>query len=135
MTYKQYINSRAWKAKRRQFLTEHLKYCRCFCCRDDMVYGKDIIHIHHHHYRNFKYEKMSDLSALCQGCHAKVHRLNRTFKINLDKCHITLRRIVRKKSNLTKTKKLLAKSSSFMFSKFENTITSLEIQLKPFDNL
>jgi len=132
MTYKQYIQSAEWRKKRHEFLTEHLKYLKCSCCKTFLVYRKDRIHVHHKTYRNFANEKMKDLSALCFDCHIKVHILNRFHKIELYRCHFILRRIIRKSKKLEMMKKGLRVCSSSKFKSTLKIIKIIEKQIYPF---
>ena len=95
MTYKQDINSREWKLKRLQYLCNSNGFIKCFCCRKELFFGEESIHVHHKTYKNFQNENLKDLLSLCPECHIKIHKLNRSFGIELDKCHRILRKTMR----------------------------------------
>lgn len=71
MPYKDYLKTDHWYHLRRQIL-KAAEY-RCQLC-----YRKDLpIHVHHRTYVRRGRERLSDLIALCERCHAKFHdRLN-----------------------------------------------------------
>ena len=63
--YRSYLNSDAWKAKRAQVLKAAGGKCRrC---------GARATEVHHETYKRIFNERLSDLTALCRGCHEKEH--------------------------------------------------------------
>ncbi|MYF56073.1 HNH endonuclease [Candidatus Poribacteria bacterium] len=66
--YRVYLNSKEWKAKRRKVLK--MAGYRCRKC------GATATEVHHETYKRIFNEKITDLTALCSGCHRRIH--NRT---------------------------------------------------------
>ena len=64
-TYRDYILSPAWDAKRKEKLEEQDRTCE--------ICGKEAVTAHHLHYRTLGKERMKDLQALCWECHSKKH--------------------------------------------------------------
>jgi DnaB-like helicase N terminal domain len=67
--YSEYLNSDAWKAKRRKVLDR----CGGLCegCREDRV-----TEIHHLTYAHVGDELLFELVGLCDACHERAHRSN-----------------------------------------------------------
>jgi len=67
-SYKDYINSPAWSAKRELAFKHHGRECkRCA--------STHFLHVHHKTYKNFKNENIeNDLIPLCKPCHKKLHK-------------------------------------------------------------
>ena len=63
--YINYINSKAWKEKRKEKLSVQN------CC--EMCGNSESLHVHHNNYANFKNEKMEDLNVVCSKCHSDIH--------------------------------------------------------------
>ena len=65
-SYREYMNSPAWKEKRRQKFREADWKCeRC---------GSAVnLSVHHVSYNHLKDEPMDDLVVLCRDCHAAIH--------------------------------------------------------------
>ena len=66
--YIAYLNSKAWKAKKKLMFGKFGKSCQA--CRNTKK-----IDVHHLHYRNFGDELLQDLMVLCRKCHSDVHKL------------------------------------------------------------
>lgn len=66
MPYSQYLKSNHWKALRRKVLYE-----ACFKCQ--LCNGTDRLNVHHRTYDRRGNEALSDLTVLCESCHAKFH--------------------------------------------------------------
>ena len=63
-TYKEYLDSPAWKMKRDDVMKRDGDQCVC---------GAQATVVHHKTYCNIGKEPLSDLVALCQECHERVH--------------------------------------------------------------
>jgi DNA-directed RNA polymerase subunit RPC12/RpoP len=67
-----YISSRAWAEKRREFRawwsSTHTGGWCCARCG-----SKQLLHVHHTSYRNFGHEALEDLLPLCATCHSQIH--------------------------------------------------------------
>ena len=63
--YRRYLQSDAWKAKRKSVL--QAAGFRCRRC------GAPATEVHHETYKRIYNERMSDLTALCSNCHEAVH--------------------------------------------------------------
>jgi len=63
--YKAYLQSDAWKEKRKQKLIYSNYECQICCSKRDLQ-------VHHKHYRNIGYETLDDLIVLCKTCHELV---------------------------------------------------------------
>lgn len=132
MTYKEYINSNKWKLKRLQYLSNNNGFIVCFCCRKELFFGEEPIHVHHKTYKNFQYEDLKDLLSLCPTCHVKIHKLNRSLGVELDKCHRILRKAIRN-TLLLKEKTDSLKTLDPKKKKSEKyVIYQMKRQLKPF---
>ena len=71
--YRQYLQSDAWKAKRKSVL--QAAGFRCRRC------GAPATEVHHETYKRIYNERMSDLTALCSNCHEAAHtRTSRSGK-------------------------------------------------------
>ena len=64
-SYKRYLASDEWKAKRNTILK--MAGYRCRIC------GKRATQVHHETYRRVFNEKLTDLTALCNLCHQRKH--------------------------------------------------------------
>ena len=64
--YKRYRKSRRWQAKRRTILKRAGYKCRK-CGR------RHATQVHHETYRRIGRERLSDLTAVCGGCHKRIH--------------------------------------------------------------
>lgn len=64
--YATYIQSAAWKAKRKQALLYHGNECKV--CKSTLE-----LTVHHKTYTRLGREKMKDLEVLCVGCHGDLH--------------------------------------------------------------
>lgn len=67
--YLEYIESKAWEAKKAEFRASPLCQNKCYVCG----YGKRI-HIHHDCYDRLGKEALTDLLELCNSCHMELHR-------------------------------------------------------------
>ena len=65
-TYREYLDSPQWRAKRRWALRRLGR--KCSVCG-----SRDRLHVHHKTYKNLFREKLEDLQILCAGCHANTH--------------------------------------------------------------
>jgi hypothetical protein len=72
MNYKEYLESRDWKEKRKLKL---LKGKGCGIC------GSCKVDIHHLNYKNLTDVDMTDLRRLCRRCHFLAHDLFKQGKI------------------------------------------------------
>ena len=63
--YRRYLQSDAWKAKRKSVL-QATGY-RCLRC------GEPATEVHHETYKRIYNERLSDLTALCSNCHEAAH--------------------------------------------------------------
>lgn len=66
ITYKQYLKTSHWQAKRREVLEWAGHSCQ-------LCNSKKILHVHHRNYDNLWNEQLSDLIVLCKKCHEKHH--------------------------------------------------------------
>ena len=66
--YQAYINSPAWRAKRKSKLAA--VGFRCEKCKITKYSAK--LEVHHLHYDTFKHERMEDLQVLCPKCHKQA---------------------------------------------------------------
>lgn len=66
MDYQQYLDSDRWKEKRDRIIKKAGGKCR-FC-------GKPATAVHHETYKRRGREKDVDLTAVCNHCHAMLHR-------------------------------------------------------------
>lgn len=64
--YHEYINSAAWRRKRRWALRELGYAC-------DECGGDHILQVHHRHYQTLGREQLHDLRVLCRDCHGVKH--------------------------------------------------------------
>ena len=110
--YSAYMNSEHWQLKKKAF-----KECKLFkgCCQ--ICSEKDNLHIHHKSYTRLGKEYLSDLVALCESCHFKLHELLDESDKHGKAYHQTLIRKLRKKNNKknkkpTGKKKLTKKQKS-----------------------
>ena len=72
-TYKDYLKSKRWKAKRKRCYDFYKG--KCTKCKKHIHIKR--AHIHHLHYKNFYYEKPKrDIILLCYKCHHKKHDLS-----------------------------------------------------------
>ena len=63
--YRRYLQSDAWKAKRKSVLqVAGFRCCRC---------GAPVTEVHHETYKRIYKERLSDLTALCSKCHEAAH--------------------------------------------------------------
>jgi hypothetical protein len=76
IAYGRYINSPAWRARRRRFLDRYGEHCRA-CGSTDRV------QVHHKTYDHLGAELDEELVALCEACHSNVHKLERDLGITL----------------------------------------------------
>jgi len=65
-SYKEYLTSDAWKAKRKAVLIRD--GLRCQLCGHDKN-----LHVHHITYERIYLEDLEDLITVCQRCHENVH--------------------------------------------------------------
>jgi len=63
--YQKYLQSDAWQQKRASILKLAGYTCR-WC-------GARATEVHHDTYKRIYRERLSDLTALCRGCHEKAH--------------------------------------------------------------
>lgn len=103
INYAKYMASAKWLARKDAFFRKHGR--RCKACK-----ATKLIELHHRSYANFTNEKDADLVALCEGCHALVHYLQRKNGLSLiDATDLVLRppkkrSIVRSKREATRHK-------------------------------
>lgn len=76
--YDGYISSPQWAAKRQDYFSRHSCECRS-CGASDGV----LIHLHHITYERLFNEPDNDLMPLCNKCHAALHLVHRSFKMNV----------------------------------------------------
>lgn len=68
--YRQYLESKQWKAKRKRKLNQ-VGWC-CESC--GVAHQKGVIlDVHHLTYERVTRERLSDLQVLCRPCHARRH--------------------------------------------------------------
>ena len=68
-SYRSYLESDAWKEKRKDVLQAAGYQCeKC---------GKPATEVHHKTYKRIYHEPLSDLIALCSECHGAVHSKRR----------------------------------------------------------
>ena len=65
VNYYAYLKSDKWKEKRKQVL--EIARGKCEKC------GKLASEVHHETYKRLGHEWLIDLTALCRGCHSKIH--------------------------------------------------------------
>ena len=65
-SYRRYRKSRRWQAKRRIILKR--AGCRCRKCGN-----RRATQVHHETYKRIGKERLSDLTAVCGGCHKRIH--------------------------------------------------------------
>jgi len=82
--YKEYLKSKHWKNKRKEFYktTE----AKCSWCGETKN-----LNLHHLTYDNIGNEKLEDLICLCASCHKKLHQETDKFKVK--------RKPIKKKKN------------------------------------
>jgi 5-methylcytosine-specific restriction endonuclease McrA len=66
VNYYAYIESKAWKKRRKAFLDAVGRAC-------DICGSTEKIQVHHRTYVNLGCERDADLQPLCQGCHENQH--------------------------------------------------------------
>ena len=96
-TYDEYIQSPQWKAKRGEAFNHYGK--RCSLCG-----AKSKLQIHHIHYRNFRHEKVEDLTVLCESCHNAYEKRKRRRGSGDQKTYLLTREIGKTKRELKKTR-------------------------------
>lgn len=64
--YKSYLKSNRWKSKRNRIMKKSGGRCR--------LCGKTATHVHHETYRRRGRERDTDLTAVCDPCHTRLHR-------------------------------------------------------------
>lgn len=67
VNYKQYIKSDEWKVKRESAIKNANGKCQ-LCGKDTSFFD-----VHHNSYKNLGNEPLSDIVALCSGCHKDYH--------------------------------------------------------------
>lgn len=73
--YRKYIQSSAWRTKRKKFFDSKLREAQfCYGCDKPRQPGD---HVHHKTYKNLGNERLIDLALMCQGCHALAHELDK----------------------------------------------------------
>ena len=65
-TYRRYRKSKRWQTKRRTILKRAGYKCRK-CGR------RAATQVHHETYKRIGRERLSDLTAVCGGCHKRIH--------------------------------------------------------------
>lgn len=88
-TYRDYLNSKHWKALRREINDELAAEDSRFCY---VCNNSDKIQLHHRTYKRLGCELRKDLVVLCGRCHRKVHKIAKAGKSNLYNAHVYLRR-------------------------------------------
>jgi len=79
LIYTSYIQSPAWRNKRREFIADRNPN-RCAGCSCKWgEYGE----LHHQSYERFGNEDLDDLIQLCTRCHVEVHRVHRAGNLGL----------------------------------------------------
>ena len=63
--YNRYRKSARWQTKRRTIL-KCARY-KCWKC------GRPATQVHHETYKRIGKERLSDLTAVCGGCHKRIH--------------------------------------------------------------
>ena len=66
LTYREYIDSPAWKRKRAAAIKHNGSKC-------NICGGKSYLQVHHLTYERLGREEMSDLEVLCKFCHGLEH--------------------------------------------------------------
>ena len=64
--YAAYLRTPGWKDKASKVMRRDGRICRC---------GDRADHVHHLTYERIGDERLTDLVAICDPCHAKIHRL------------------------------------------------------------
>lgn len=70
-TYRSYLVSPRWKETRRRFFKSGMwrqQEKKCFCCYEESEY----YHLHHKTYHRTGDEHLTDLVAVCPGCHEMI---------------------------------------------------------------
>lgn len=70
MNYNEYINSLAWKIRKREIYNK--KGFHCERCGEDR---NGFLNVHHGTYKNIGREKDCELFILCKNCHAEYHSI------------------------------------------------------------
>ena len=78
--YNDYLQSDHWKQLRLSVLKR--ANFKCERCASDKIIT-DAHHVHHINYRNLIDVGMTDLMAVCERCHKKIHK-------GIDKCYIPI---------------------------------------------
>ena len=101
--YQRYLQSDAWKTKRKSVL--QAAGFRCRRCGDPAT------EVHHETYKRIYNERMSDLTAICSNCHEAAHtrspktRKKTTFAKKYASQKTKQRKFYRKRKSKTKVKK------------------------------
>lgn len=66
--YTQYLNSPEWRRKRREVFVDRDGLCE--------ICGESAEQVHHLNYDRLGGELMTDLMAICEGCHRREHAKN-----------------------------------------------------------
>lgn len=66
-TYRQYLRTPAWQAKRQRVLRRAGHQC-------EQCHTAQATQVHHVTYVRVRHERLSDLVALCEPCHKRMHR-------------------------------------------------------------
>ena len=74
--YREYIQSKEWKAKAKA--AKHRANYRCEQC--GMMKPEHLLHAHHLTYERLGNERAGDLKVLCNDCHAEEHGIRRPGK-------------------------------------------------------
>lgn len=77
--YKAYLQSEAWK-ERRKLCLEHYEY-RCQVC--GCTSWRRVVDVHHLHYKNVGSESNTDLVPLCCVHHAMIHNQSDGYNLNV----------------------------------------------------
>lgn len=67
--YRRYMKSPEWAARKRGYFLNHARRCKACGSKSD-------IQLHHMNYARLGRERDSDMVALCERCHTRVHQLH-----------------------------------------------------------
>lgn len=69
--YNIYMNSKAWREKRKEYQQDQSRYQNCWSCNEEPK--TVIIQFHHLHYDTLGSESLDDIIPLCMSCHKNLH--------------------------------------------------------------
>jgi len=72
--YDEYINSREWSTKRKEFFLKGNHTHACWACEAPR---EPYFEVHHRTYKRLRAEDLRDLVLLCKPCHVAIHKIHR----------------------------------------------------------